>query len=693
MKHIAYINKKPEISGRNSTPDGAITGNGDLAVILGNAPDGLRIFLSKVDLWYGTENTKSGGIRPLGYIDIPVRADMYENYYAEMDMDEGLIRLRFQSVRDIVSLTIRVAADENAVLIEKTGNIDISPVLRVFDTEQTEGRKGDFSFEGVNGVFRSFDSPDCVFETHVFAALKAIDNKHYYAFVATNHDTPDPQKAVASKINAIRIQDFEKLCEKHSVYWLDFWKKSSFTLSDEKLELGWYASQYYLAVCARNREFPPGLYGNFITVEHPNWHSDYHLNYNYQAPFYAACSSNHPELTDCYMAPLEAFAPRGREYASHWGCRGIVYPCGLGPKGIMTEKVTEGRYQFERPFMGQKSDAVHAADIAVFRWNTTKDIDFARDHAYPYIRECLDFFTDYAVYENGRFSIPDDAAHEVPYYSDAFREKRCRYVHDTNNSLTLGMLRLCIPAAIEMATALGTDSDKVEKWRDFLDKLSPFPTCYRFGKKVFRYTEHGMRWHGDNDVGQQFIFPGGCIGLSSSEKELKIARNTVSQRLYDFTDCNAVSSFYAIAARVGWNAGYMIDKLREFDRKTLLPNLLHDEGGGGIEYCTVAATALNEMAMQSHQGIVRIFPDWDNRLDCEYKNLRADGAFLVSSSITNGIIGQTEILSEKGGKLSLIMGAPVSSVIINGEMTSFTAAELESGIATKPGDTVIINPA
>ncbi len=62
MRHIAIIKGKPVFSGKRSTPDGAINGNGDLAVFLGNSPSGMR---SKCDLWYASETFKKGGIKPL----------------------------------------------------------------------------------------------------------------------------------------------------------------------------------------------------------------------------------------------------------------------------------------------------------------------------------------------------------------------------------------------------------------------------------------------------------------------------------------------------------------------------------------------------------------------------------------------------------------------------------------------------
>ncbi|WP_376769353.1 hypothetical protein [Paenibacillus germinis] len=33
-----------------------------------------------------------------------------------------------------------------------------------------------------------------------------------------------------------------------------------------------------MACCSRNKAFPPGLFGNWITTDTPSWAGDYHLN-------------------------------------------------------------------------------------------------------------------------------------------------------------------------------------------------------------------------------------------------------------------------------------------------------------------------------------------------------------------------------------------------------------------------------
>ncbi len=687
-KHIIHITTPPVRSGKKSTPDGAICGNGDLAVILGNAPDGLRLYLSKCDLWEGIECEDAGGLKPLGYIDIPVRADLYAQYDVEQDLDTAQLRCRFAAGNAVCALTITVHKTENSLCIRSTGSEPVTPVLHVFDGET--GRKGDFTQDGVQGIFRIWDGDDHLYETHVYAAAKMIGGDFYF-FAATNHDVSDPRGTTVQTLQRTDAARLDELRRAHDAAWQTFWAKSAFRCADASLETAWYASQYYLAVCAGNLKFPPGLFANFITVEHPDWHSDYHLNYNYQAPFYAACSSNHAELTDGYMTPLEEFLERGASFAQRFDCGGILYPVGIGPRGMCTEMDHKLPRWFERLFLGQKNNQIHPADIPIYRWRATRDTDYAREHAYPFLKECLAFFEDYGTWEaDGRFSVLRDAAHEVPIYREDFTpEKYKKVLNDKNNVVTLGLLHLGLDNAIDMARALGVDADKVRTWEKMRAHLSPFPTCRRFGQKVFRYTEKGQRWNETGDVGLQHIYPGGCIGLSSPPKTLRIARTTFRmKKRCCYKDDNAVTSFYPMAARLGENPKRLLRHLRRLMAKYCLPNLLYRFGGGCLEYCSIAANTLNEMVLQSHQDTVRIFPCWDPAVDCAFENLRADGAFLVSASIRAGVYGDIRIVCEKGGVLQAALPYSGARILHGGkeQIADGNTFTLE----TQPGDEIRI---
>jgi hypothetical protein len=58
--------------------------------------------------------------------------------------------------------------------------------------------------------------------------------------------------------------------------------------------------------------------------------------------------------------------------------------------------------------------------------------------------------------------------------------------------------------------------------------------------------------------------------------------------------------------------------------------------------------ALNEMLLESHEGVLRLFPCWPKDQDARFGTLRACGAFLVSAELKGGSIGGVKIASEKG---------------------------------------------
>jgi len=58
--------------------------------------------------------------------------------------------------------------------------------------------------------------------------------------------------------------------------------------------------------------------------------------------------------------------------------------------------------------------------------------------------------------------------------------------------------------------------------------------------------------------------------------------------------------------------------------------------------------ALNEMLMQSHEGVIRFFPVWEEERPARFHRLRAYGAFLVSGEFADGVVKSARIESEKG---------------------------------------------
>jgi alpha-L-fucosidase 2 len=164
---------------------------------------------------------------------------------------------------------------------------------------------------------------------------------------------------------------------------------------------------------------------------------------------------------------------------------------------------------------------------------------------------------------------------------------------------------------------------------------------------VFRYTEVGRDWSTDNVIGIQHIYPGRQIGLSSSAPLIQTAKNMIGQ-MARWSDGNGTNTFYPAAARVGYDPTVIISQLSSFIGSASYNNMHIKTGGGGIENFNVVSATLAEMMLQSFQNKIRVFANWPTGTDAKYGDLRADGAFLISSSMKSNQVEYVRIISEKG---------------------------------------------
>ena len=121
------------------------------------------------------------------------------------------------------------------------------------------------------------------------------------------------------------------------------------------------------------------------------------------------------------------------------------------------------------------------------------------------------------------------------------------------------------------------------------------------------------------------------------------------------------------------------------------PNGYIEAWGGGVETLAAVPFTVNEMLLQSFEGLVRVFPNWTGA-DASFSTLRADGAFLVSASMNGGEVGTVTILSEQGRPLTLEnpwSGCKVT-VSKNGKKPRTMSGDMLK-IRTKPGQTLEIN--
>jgi len=199
------------------------------------------------------------------------------------------------------------------------------------------------------------------------------------------------------------------------------------------------------------------------------------------------------------------------------------------------------------------------------------------------------------------------------------------------------------------------------------------------------------------------IHPLGLIDAANGEDDLRIINASLAELDRLGTSAWVGYSFSWLAclrARAGDGQG-AAEALRIFAEAFCSPNTFHlngDQSGKGYSNYTYRpftlegnfafAAGVLEMLLQSHNGLIRVFPavpdEWG---ELSFDRLRAAGAFLVSAERLGGETKSIGVVSEKGGELQMLDPWPESRTLLSGIANS---SLIEDGriirIRTRPGD-------
>ena len=110
-----------------------------------------------------------------------------------------------------------------------------------------------------------------------------------------------------------------------------------------------------------------------------------------------------------------------------------------------------------------------------------------------------------------------------------------------------------------------------------------------------------------------------------------------------------------------------------------------------MEAMSVMATAMNESLLQSHEGILRLFPAFDLSKDGRF-TLHAQGGFIISSEIKSGKIVWVALKSIHGNDCSLELPWVNATMLSN----KFPKNKMMSGgvinFKTKPNEEILLLP-
>ncbi len=496
-----------------------------------------------------------------------------------------------------------------------------------------------------------------------------------------------PYEYAFSRARWMERRDVEELEKQHLSWWKNFWSISGISLEDPVIEQRYYLSKYMLASLSGDPEYPPNILG-ISTFDRPAWNGNYKINYNHQSPYLNLMVSGHFKQSDPHDSPylklMDISAEMSKRLLHH---EGLYYPLGLGPHGLVSEAL----------LLHMKSPALHGALNMIFRWRMTEDTEYARK-VYPFLKGVADFWESDLVCRDGIYHVIEDGMHERT--DSNIRENGI--AEDPVN--TLGYLKTFFTWIPEISRALQVDAEKELKWKEIAEHLAPYPsgsihdirenpTLWKEAdveletlldekeqKKEVYYDEGvGGKWSLHFPGNVMHIYPGSAIGLGSDPKELEIAGNTVhihalvekalgeyeekkakeagvtdrDPHFYKagaFNASNLSCLFFTAAVRVGYDPEIIWEEMRQMIVHRGLPNGFLRENPHGIEQLNTIPDAVQEMMLQSFEGVLRIFPVWPlhSQKNASFRGFWACGAFQVSASLKDGEVEIVRVISHKG---------------------------------------------
>jgi alpha-L-fucosidase 2 len=157
----------------------------------------------------------------------------------------------------------------------------------------------------------------------------APDRDRILVSIVSHRDSDDPLA------EALRLATVLDVNEAHADWWREYWRRSSLSIPDSRLEALWWIEMYKLGCSSRPGSLPITLQGLWTADGvMPPWSGDYHLDMNVQESYWPIYAANRLDLGECLYETFDDCIPwweeRCREF---FGFEGLWSGCAIAPNG------------------------------------------------------------------------------------------------------------------------------------------------------------------------------------------------------------------------------------------------------------------------------------------------------------------------------------------------------------------------
>ena len=496
-----------------------------------------------------------------------------------------------------------------------------------------------------------------------------------------------------TRITSVEEKDVDAMHEEHLAWWKNYWQKSYVDIDDDVLQRYYFGALYGLGCTMRQTgkgadqpNVPASMMGVWQTNDTCSSYGRGYTNYNYEAPYYGIYSANRGELMEPYYEECVARLTDAQNKAASAGYQGVQFERSITPVyhyyNKKSPKAVAGTKNPSKLPTDQKSNVMLYTQALIWEWMYQRNEETLKKYVYPSIKQTVEFYLDFLVKkEDGKYWVENSANNELNASSS----------YDINPVLDIGYVKSHFKAFQEMSEYLGENLDMILQIREVLENLSPYPTSENAAVAKQMLAEQGFDddkeavvsgYYSDNYdqikasnspwgsyiyegnqpvILEGLVHPAENISLSSNSDELKLAKDTFNylnplNPYYRGGGYNGFPKSFTIGARLGLDGDYLLQRLDTTIQTIWRENLTCNNGGAhGIEsFGTIEA--VNSMLLQNENEEMRLFPSWAKNTSAKFVDLRAKGAFLVSSEYNAATqkVSYINLTSQKGNDVNLV---------------------------------------
>jgi len=524
-------------------------------------------------------------------------------------------------------------------------------------------------------------------------------NFELFLSVVTDNDSENPLEQVNRNLDTALKRGVDSIYSEHAQWWSEYWSKSKAELGDKTLNELFYRSLYALGSSYRKAPMS-GLVGLYYgptpgPIQYAPWNGDLHHDLNIQCPFFPIFALNHGELFDAYRETYHNFLPEAKRLAKDiFQADGAHFDMSFNALG---RSMHQGVGTYRYALMGSYVALIHC-----IAWKYKQDIEELRKRIYPFLKEILAFYQSIMRKDDSgcyrlwpahavELDVMDcanpvqivsmlkiclktaieatdilhtdtelkdcwvDMLDKLPEYPKGLDHKGrkvvldgegihpdhhvgqagcihpiypCGEIDEFSSNEELELYRLTLESVVEKTAQTSYADDGTLYFQCVWQCFFRAMTALRLGQSDDFWSLYLPMFL------KAYVKPNGlcshdaCIIVDSdvSEKHLETIPD---EYLMDVDE--KMSKFEAWCGHSGTSTPNVNAK------RYVVPL---------IEASADFLTMIAETLLQSHNGIIRVFPAWPKNKDASFENLVAEGDVKVSSEIKNGRV--TFVRLEKG---------------------------------------------